>query len=198
VKEGGIVLVSLIVLVISGAKLERPIGQAERGAITRRITRNDYESRSIPGMGIGAQEDFNILHADDETVQAGGLVVEEGAGRDDTFPSAVPDSAGDEARARELRGHRAAEKRRGVDQVEGRVFAQNPRLLAERAVGVEEPRRRNGRGAELERQRLVFAVLDVAAAIASAQNKPTSNATTRSKYAAAARRPPKLGRGAIG
>ena len=67
--EGRIVLVSLIVLVISGAKLERQIGQAERGAITRRITRNDYEARSIPGMGIGAQEELDILHARDETVQ---------------------------------------------------------------------------------------------------------------------------------
>ena len=87
VKESGIVLVSLIVLVISGAKLERPIGQAERGAITRRITRNDYESRSIPGMGIGAQEELDILHAGDETIEAVGLVVEDGAGRDDTFPT---------------------------------------------------------------------------------------------------------------
>jgi hypothetical protein len=164
----------------------------------------DYEERergrivNTPRSRIGAPEDFNLLHAGDEMVQAGGLAAEERVGRDDPFPSAVPDAAGDEARARELRGHRAVEKRRGVDQVEGRGLAQNPRLLAERAVGVEEPRRRDGRGAELDRQRLVFAVVDVAAAVASARNKPTSNATTRSKNAAASRRSPKLGRAAIG
>lgn len=101
---------------------------------------------------------MDVLHAGDEAVERVLFVFEQGVGGDDDFPTPVPDAAADEAGVGELGGDEAVEKRGIAHRAEGLVLAQDPGLLAEGAVGIEEVRGIERRGSEVvgQGQRLVM------------------------------------------
>ena len=115
-------------------------------------------SSSVAGVAVGPDEDPDVPHGSGEAVEAFLFVVEQGVGGDDDLPPAVPDAAADEAVVGEL-GREAAEQDGRVGHgPEGLVLAQDPRLFAQGAVGVEELGvvERSGPEVEGQRKRLVF------------------------------------------
>ena len=104
-------------------------------------------------MRVSADEELDVLHARRKAVEAGLLVLEQGVGRNHNLPSAVPHAAADQAGVSEFLRHGAVEHRGIRHGTERLVFADDPRLLAEGPVGVEELGGVEGRGTQVVRQR---------------------------------------------
>ena len=85
------------------------------------------------------------------------FVIEEGVGGDDDLPAGVPDAAADQAGVGVFCRDVAVEEDGVADRAEGLVLAQDPRLLAEGAVGGEEVRGVERGGSEVvgQGQRLI-------------------------------------------
>ena len=81
------------------------------------------------------------------------FVAEQRVGGDDDLPAGVPDAAANQAGVGVFRRDIAVEEGGIVDRAEGLVLSQDPRLLAEGAVGVEEVGGVERRGTEVVRQR---------------------------------------------
>ena len=109
-------------------------------------------------MAVGAEEELDVLHTSHEAIQPLLLITEEGVGGDDDLPLTVPHTPADQACVGELGGNVAVEEGRVRHRAERLMFPQDPRLLTEGAVGIEELDRIEVARPQIvgQRQRLIF------------------------------------------
>ena len=92
----------------------------------------------ISRIRVSSQEELDVAHGIDESVESILLIVEQGIGGDHEFPIRIPSAAPDEARVGELGRHRAVEVSGIIHSAEGLVFPCDPEFFVQCPTGSED------------------------------------------------------------
>jgi len=92
----------------------------------------------ISGIRISSQEELDVAHGIDESVESILFIVEQGIGGDHDFPIRIPSAAPNEARVGELSWHRAVEIGGIIHSAEGLMFPGDPEIFVQCPAGSED------------------------------------------------------------